>query len=253
MDRKFGRIHGKIADDIATYDWHVIASVAKDRLPAYGYTIGLAERFDHPEIILIGLPPKTIQLILNSVGEYVRKGGRIVIGADYVDEFISNIPVKFVEVRHEHYPRYLQYAIEYYRNEDFVVMQLIWPDKLGQFPWEDKYDPELKFVQPMLDRNIDFPFMEERNLGVYTTRQVLEDRFPVLAVYHDHDGDWQFLCDTTSDISDLRIVALEQMAKIDRSICELFDLPIGWKAVRENADSAWTRESYPDSDPETEA
>ena len=56
-----------------------------------------------------------------------------------------------------------------------------------------------------------WPFADTPNTASITTRQVLEGA-PVLLVTHDaDDGSWQFLCGTTDDPADARIVGLGQM------------------------------------------
>lgn len=60
-----------------------------------------------------------------------------------------------------------------------------------------------------------------------TTRQVLEGA-PVLLVTHDaDDGGWQFLCGTTEDPADARIVGLGQMYRRDATLGQLADLREG--------------------------
>ena len=66
---------------------------------------------------------------------------------------------------------------------------------------------------------------------------------PILLVTHDaDDGSWQFLCGTTDDPSDARVVGLGQMYKRDPTVGELADLPEGWRASRASADRPWHRE-----------
>jgi hypothetical protein len=61
-----------------------------------------------------------------------------------------------------------------------------------------------------------WPFEAKRNTASITTRQVLEGA-PILLVTHDaDDGGWQFLCGTSDDTEDGRIVGMGQM--YDRSL-----------------------------------
>jgi hypothetical protein len=63
---------------------------------------------------------------------------------------------------------------------------------------------------------------------------VLETGAPVLHVSHDaDDGSWQFLCGTTDDPADARVVGLGRMCDRDASLLELADLPEGGHAWRE--------------------
>lgn len=94
-----------------------------------------------------------------------------------------------------------------------------------------------------------WPFALPIETGVFTTRQVLEGTQAVREVYHEHDGDWQFLCGTTVDERDLKLVCLGCMVETDHTLGELGDLPAGWCATRHDLGSAWSR--APDDDAET--
>ena len=83
-------------------------------------------------------------------------------------------------------------------------------------------------------------FKESLNTAVFTTRYVVEESSPILFVYHDDDGSWQFHGgeQEVSD-NDMRLVALEEVIKLDKSILELADMPIGSEAMRSDANSSW--------------
>ncbi|MEI2433165.1 hypothetical protein RDV84_02800 [Lysobacter yananisis] len=87
-----------------------------------------------------------------------------------------------------------------------------------------------------------WPFDSPINTHSFTTRQVLDGGLPILEVYHDHDGDWQFLCGTTQDTADGRLVCLGCMIDRDAALLQLADLPVGWSAVRESTGHAWLRQ-----------
>jgi hypothetical protein len=97
----------------------------------------------------------------------------------------------------------------------------------------------------------DWPFDDPPNVTTITTRQVLEDDYPILLVTHDEDdGSWQVLCGTTNNPDDGRVVGLDCIYERDPSIGELSDLPLGWRAWRESSTSAWIREPNPSSEDE---
>jgi hypothetical protein len=61
-------------------------------------------------------------------------------------------------------------------------------------------------------------------------------------VSHDSDGDWQFLCGTTNQIKDVRIVSLGCIFERDQTVATIADLPEGWTAYRSNIGAEWNRE-----------
>lgn len=83
-------------------------------------------------------------------------------------------------------------------------------------------------------------FKESLNTAVFTTRYVVEELSPILFVYHDDDGSWQFHGGEQEILDeDMRLVALEEIIKLDKSILELANMPIGFEAVRSDDQSSW--------------
>ncbi|MGD1852499.1 MAG: hypothetical protein ACFCBU_18590 [Cyanophyceae cyanobacterium] len=88
----------------------------------------------------------------------------------------------------------------------------------------------------------DWLFSEPKNVAVYTTSDVMENRSPILFVPHDiDDGAWQFHSAQGNDCDEPKVVALKRIVDLDHSLEELYDLPMGWQAVRVNESSPWQR------------
>ena len=67
---------------------------------------------------------------------------------------------------------------------------------------------------------------------------------PILYVSHDEDdGAWQMLSDNGADVSAAMIVGLEQLVRLDETLVELANLPLGWSAWRESKTSPWIRQA----------
>jgi hypothetical protein len=61
-------------------------------------------------------------------------------------------------------------------------------------------------------------------------------------VTHDaDDGGWQFLCGSTDDPDDGRVIGLSCVLDIDSELAEIADLPLGWKAWRDSVEHEWDR------------
>ena len=88
-------------------------------------------------------------------------------------------------------------------------------------------------------------FSDPENRAAFSTTRVVRENYPVLLVSHDENGDWQFLCDTTTDTKHLLVVCLACAFQRDRTIGELADLPTGWMATREYVGAPWYREKSP--------
>jgi len=89
----------------------------------------------------------------------------------------------------------------------------------------------------------EFRFNEERNVAVFTVKQIFQENKPVLFVCHDEeDGAWQFLTGEAVEEKDSMIVALDEIVAHDQTLNEVFDLPEGYFAVREFIGDVWIRE-----------
>lgn len=75
----------KVLDDVATYGWHVVNVLTDADGPGFSYTIGLFQSFQHPEILVVGLPSGVAHPVLNELGEAARSGRGHVAGATYDD------------------------------------------------------------------------------------------------------------------------------------------------------------------------
>jgi hypothetical protein len=228
--------------NIDKFGLQVITVSTESYNPTFAYSVGLTETYNHPEIICFGLPNDLAHQIINDVVEIIKKSGAIKTDKEY-DNIFRDSRATFLKVDKRNIDDYFGVALEYYKDMVFEALQLIWTDRNDKFPWEENFEEEFIYKQPLLDRNADFKFREPRNLATFTTKQWLELRKPILRVVHEHDGDWQFL---TGDqmLEDMKIVSLEQLVSRDNTLNELFDLDYGEEAERESIGGRWTRSKF---------
>jgi len=239
-----------IEKNIADFGCHLVLIEADNYLPGFVYSIGLFERFNHPEIICFGLDINVMASIINEVCAQIKDGTSFTTNLNYPD-FLQDYNIQFIDVDESYYRNYLGYGRWYYNKNNFPALQLIWPDKQHNFPWHKDFKSAWKFKQPLLDRDTDFKFYEERNLGVFTTKQAFEGQ-AILYVFHNEDGDWQFHTSKYPKLGDSKLVCLEHITQLDPSVNEIYHLPYGWRAWRENREAKWQYEAYPeDNDDET--
>ena len=94
----------------------------------------------------------------------------------------------------------------------------------------------------MSENETNWKFDQDPKVGTVTTKQVLEDAQPVLLVIHyGDDCSWAFLCDTTEEEDDSRMVTMEEMIKLDPSLEAIADLPPGWIAYRDFIGDEWDK------------
>ena len=179
--------------------------------------------------------------MLNTVVfEVIKRKKLIEIGRNYHD-ILEKYPVQFLTVDKRNIPDYFGQAISYYQTVDFPALQLIWPDDKGIFPYESDFREDLIYLQPLLDRNADFKFREDKLCPVFTTSAWLENQQPIVDVIHDKDGHWFFL---PLGEPDWKLVSLEELIKVDPTLNDVFDLDYGECANREFVGGRWERDIY---------
>lgn len=230
----------KTNKNIEKFGWEVILVKGTKYFPSFGYTIGLSKNYNHPEIICFGLSIETLHAVLNDAGELVKSGQKIEIGKDYLD-FFENSKSQFLMVDQSSLNDYFGTAFEYYGNTKFSALQLVWTDTKNKLPWETDFEAKYKFKQPLLDRNMDFKFNEEKNVAIFTTKQFLELNEPILYVVHNKNGDWQFLTGGVISAKNAKIMSIEEIVKRDLTLNEIFDLDYGESAKRDKIGGQWKR------------
>jgi len=89
----------------------------------------------------------------------------------------------------------------------------------------------------------DWPFDQEKNAAAVTTLNVMENGLPVLVVTHyADDHSWAFLCGTTNQAADGRVISMGEVLELDPTLKSIADLPPGWMAWREKVGSLWKRD-----------
>lgn len=136
------------------------------------------------------------------------------------------------------------------------LVQAVWSDPDGRWPWTDGIDVDYRVAQPNLWIPAGehpqgswsgtlaphpWPFGDEPNTAVFTTRRIAFDGADVLGVSHDDDGSWQFLDGGSTTQEDAALVHMAHVVGAHTDVAELADLPTGWQAWRASVDSPWRR------------
>lgn len=85
-------------------------------------------------------------------------------------------------------------------------------------------------------------FKEADNTAVFTTKFVITENKEITEVHHDEDdGAWQFFSDDKFDDFSkvVKIVGLGQITKIDTTLFEIADMPMGYVAHRKFKGDKW--------------
>ncbi|TME47904.1 MAG: hypothetical protein E6I56_02835 [Chloroflexi bacterium] len=86
-----------------------------------------------------------------------------------------------------------------------------------------------------------WPFPVGPDARAATTKRIVHEGHPILAVVHDIDGDWEFIDNGPLELDDLMLVHLAHIVEHYPEVIEFADLPPGWEARRVDATSDWRR------------
>ena len=135
--------------DIEHVGWHMITVAEDDEGPGWTYSIGLFHSYGHPEVVVFGLPNDIMQGIVDTIAALIKAGSRFADG-DETGEVLSGYPCVFREVQPSHYEAHFGYAEWFYKSQTFPVLQCVWPDKGGHYPWEADCHAGIVRLQPAL-------------------------------------------------------------------------------------------------------
>lgn len=75
-----------VSANIERAGWHLTGVEASDRTPGWVYTIGLIERFDHPELVVMGgCCMQCAAAQLNNLGRLIESGTRMAVDTAVCD------------------------------------------------------------------------------------------------------------------------------------------------------------------------
>jgi hypothetical protein len=142
-------VDARVRADIARHGWHVVLIPPEQGSPGWAHSIGLFERYAHPELLVFGSEPRQLGALVNALGERVR-GGRRFAAETRETGVLEGLPFAFGAVAPRWTNVFLGNAAWHYRSETFPALQGFWPDRAGRFPFEDGCTREVADEQPLL-------------------------------------------------------------------------------------------------------
>jgi hypothetical protein len=140
----------KLVADVRDYGWHVLNVFSPEgRRPNFSYSVGIYESFGHPELIVFGLSLETGHKLINVVGDAIKAGREFQHGTSSAD-LIEGYDCVFRAVPRHLYPEYFGLGIWFHGDEEFPVLQLVYPDRYGRWPWDEGVDAGFRASQPIL-------------------------------------------------------------------------------------------------------
>jgi len=146
---KMDRLERKLRADVKKYGWHVLNVFSDEGGPGWSYSVGLYHTLRHAEIVIIGLPSGIAHQLINDAGSQVREGESFADGT-LSTELLQGYSCTFRSVPRSVHESYFGRAIDFYDGQDFPVLQLVYPDREGRWPWEEGVTADFRALQPVL-------------------------------------------------------------------------------------------------------
>ncbi|HEY0452629.1 DUF4262 domain-containing protein [Actinophytocola sp.] len=239
---------------VQEHGWSVVAVAEEHELPGWAYSVGMWHSMRGPEVCMFGLRGRDMHAWINAVGQQVAAGQALAVGPRL--GVLDGFPVMVRAVHESWHGDLFGVALDFYRSAP-PVLQLIWPDRHGVFPWEPGAGQRCRAHQPLLwlpkadhppggwtrlAELSDSPFPDAGiNELVVGSKRVIRGEAAIAGVVHTHDGRWEFLdAVTVRGEDDLGMVHLRHLVSDHPHIRDFADLPRG-HAAWQQPDGNWAR------------
>ena len=137
-------------DDIEEYGCHILHVMGEGEYPRFTYSIGIERTSNRPDLIITGLKREIAHWMINEYNRRIKEGEVFELSKFY-GGFLEGFEVTFGEVLKEHYKEYLGWGIWYNKSDNFKMLQLVYPNTSGIWPWDDSVPEDFKWFQPLLN------------------------------------------------------------------------------------------------------
>jgi hypothetical protein len=244
----------KLVTDVIDVGWHLVAVHAAPGQAAWVFSVGLWHTYRRPEISMFGLQTADMGIWINKVGDDI-KAGKPPQPEESRVGVIDGFAVQWRPAHQSWYRDLFGYGLWFYQGW-FPMLQMIWPDRHGRWPWDEACGERCKQDQPVLwmpaeqhplgkwrygDTGLKWLWPDRPDRRVFVTNRVARDESPVVYVVHDSDGDWQFLDGGSTNADDVAVAHLGEVVARHPHVNQFHDLRPGWHAWTKPPDPLWHR------------
>jgi hypothetical protein len=139
----------KFVQRIREHGWFGTHVMPDDKGPGFSYTTGFWLKFRFPEVILFSMSRENAQDTFWHIYHELEAGRRLPVG-EPTGEIFENAAAVLLPVSLEQYQSHLGWSRWFYGNDNFECLQLVFPDRGGQFPWTPGSSADFQAAQPDL-------------------------------------------------------------------------------------------------------
>jgi hypothetical protein len=145
----------KLAWVIEDQGWVAVPVDAQEGPPpvaGYTYTVGFTTAFGRPEVAIFGLQAVAARGLLGLIADQHAGGVELPVDAVFVGLLENDLPCALLPVDLEAHGGLFPDASALLdrAGEPWQLLQFVWPDRNGRFPWDQDYDPRLRVAQPVV-------------------------------------------------------------------------------------------------------
>jgi len=141
----------RVLDDVDENGVHVVRVPASEDWPEHCYSVGLWHSFEQPEVVVFGLPSDIANELIEAIADEAAEGATFATN-DRHDGLLHAYSVRFEAVPKAMVADRLPIAAWANQGEEFPVLQIVWPDKQGHWPWDSGVRDGFREMQPVLGR-----------------------------------------------------------------------------------------------------
>jgi hypothetical protein len=132
----------------------VVGPVADSDPPqaGYTYTVNLPAVVEFPDVVVFGLTPVAARGLIGLVRDTLASGVEIPVGVELVGLLDNELRCCFAPVELTEWAPLFATAQAWYGGDGFAMVQLVYPDRNGFFPYEPGFDQHLRYAQPVIGR-----------------------------------------------------------------------------------------------------
>lgn len=139
----------KQQDIIETHGWALTSVLSDGTMPSYTYSVGLSAK-GLPELLLVGVGPRDAQIILNAAAKKLIGGVFSGAPGERLQE-VANFPLAPRHLAQDLAEKFALGADRYAHENNLKMhmIQIVFPDQKGLFPWEAGCDPSMTAMQKL--------------------------------------------------------------------------------------------------------